>query len=175
MPRYTLGVSYFGEMIKHPGFAVEFSFIISPQYKTDVPASQLKHLFLAGIELSSYFHKKSSRSVSVTPQLQYQFLFKKGFMVGVNTGVGYMRQFNTGNTYKVKDTGVDTKIKLAGRNKLHVSGSISVGQNLIKQKNIPWGWHIDLGVFTESPSNTGYILHAFTKIGINYYLTLKKK
>lgn len=171
-PKQCVSASYFGELIKHPGLSFDYRYNIAPDKPSGLTLRH--HLFTAGTNLSFYAHRKSHIGVSLSPQFGYQHLSKGGFALRLNVGIGLLRQFNTQPTYYVNNKNEVAKISMAGRNKLMTSLSLGIGQNLLKRKNIPWGWHFDLGMFTESPTNTGFIPHLFIKTGVDYFFNFKK-
>lgn len=172
LPTKTLSLSYYGELVKHPGIAIDLShnIIASKLRENKFP----RHLFQGGLNLSYYSHRKSHYAISFTPNANYQFLFNNGMLLRFNAGLGYLRQFNYGKTYEVTNNNTVKEVKWAGRNKFITTYSLGFGQNLMLRRNIPLGWHFDLGMFTEGPSNTGFIPHLFLKVGVDYYFNFKK-
>lgn len=173
MSRQTFSFSYYGETLTHPGLAIDFSNNLFASSKHDI--KKVRHLLQGGIGFSFYVHRRSHLGITIIPQLGYQFLLKKGFILRSHFGAGYLKQLNIGKTYEVQDDNTITAKKLAGRNKFSISLSMGFGQNLLARKTIPFGWHLDLGIFTESPTNTGWLPHLFVKTGVDYYLNFKKQ
>lgn len=175
LPANAFSVSYYGEFVKHPGLSVDISQHILPYKNKQITIDKVRNLITTGIRLSVYSHPKSHLGISLTPQIGYQFLFNSGLIARLNGGAGYLRQFNYGSTYEVTGSNEVKKVQLAGRNKFTTNFSVGFGQNLMKRKDIRWGWHFDIGVFTEAPTNTGFIPHLFVKTGIDYYINIKKR
>lgn len=174
LPKKSLTVEYFGEGISHPGLSLGINHYIIPYKDKQINFAKVRHLFQTGLSLAFYSHRKSHFAIIFFPHFNYHFLFKNGITLRVNTGLGYLRQFNSGTTYEVSENGEVDIIRFAGRNKFTTHFSLGFGKNLMKNKNIPLAWNMNFGIFTESPTNTGFLPHLFIKIGVDYFFNFKK-
>lgn len=172
--RLVLDVSYFGEVIAHPGMSVGLDYTLKSRAVriarfTEEARFKRTHWFVGG-EAAGYRHRGNHVGLLLGGRAGIRRQSARFFLFEAMLGASYFHKRLDGTTYEVNDAGEFEEVRFKGRPKFSPSIAFGVGQRM------PWfldgalGWHVRPGVFFEIPFNTTVLPHPFVQVGINYRL-----
>lgn len=155
----SISVSYFGEMITHPGLKINADFQLKSWQKTKKkngsPKLISKSLSLSP-SLGLFYHRRYQTGLFFLPEICFQRQKQDGKFIEVGAGAGYLKTLIP-NSFEVNDNEVQKSS--AGHSYFASSVFFSFGKNLQPEKEIPISYFIKpqllLGV-PGFPSATGY-------------------
>ena len=89
----SINLSYFGEMITHPGLKTGVTFNLKNWNKNKIDLTP---------SVGFFYHRNYQTGVFMLPELSYARMNKKGNYTAAGIGAGYMRSFIP-NVYKLVD------------------------------------------------------------------------
>jgi hypothetical protein len=168
----VISISYYGEMITHPGFKISADFDIKEWDKTkatkkDSSKTINKNLILSPT-MGLFYHKRYQTGLFFIPEIKYKRQNPKGRFYEVGIGSGYFRTFIP-NTYEVNSNGAVNKTN-ASYNYFASNFFISFGKDLSIKKNLPIAYFIKpqfMYAVPNFPNGTGYFA---LELGLCYSL-----
>lgn len=148
-PFMPISVSYYGNLITHPGIkiAIDKNLFAIEKLKPKKNKTVVKLLY-AQPNVSFYAHPKSHSGLLVALDLGWRRYGNRLFYTDIAIGAGYLRRFNLGETYVVDADGVVTEAKKGtSRGYFTPSASFAFGKafNTKQEKNF--------SIFTRVNSN----------------------
>lgn len=170
----VLDVSYFGEVIAHPGMSAAIDYTLSSKAIrlakfTDRARFKQTSWFVGG-ELGGYRHRGNHVGLLLGARAGVRRQTARSFLFEAMLGASYFHKRLDGVVYVVDDDGTFSETRIKGRPKFAPSIAFGIGQRL------PWfldgalGWHVRPGVFFEIPFNTTALPHPYVQVGLNYRL-----
>ena len=127
----TLSISYFGEMITHPGLKIGVNFRLK-QWQHD----QNSEALYLSLSLGSFFHRRYQTGVFLYPEINYGKQFSSGATISGGLGFGYLRTFIP-NTFEINmDDRTVTKTR-AGHHYFLPGISVMGGKEINDQNRFP--------------------------------------
>lgn len=168
----VISISYYGEMITHPGFKISIDFDIkewdkNKATKKDSSKTINKNLILSPT-IGLFYHKRYQTGLFFIPEIKYKRQNPKGIFYEFGIGAGYLKTFIP-NTYEVSSSGEINKTN-AGYNYFATNYFISFGKDLSIKKNLPIAYFIKpqfMYAVPNFPSGTGYFA---LELGLCYSL-----
>lgn len=168
----SISVSYFGEMITHPGLKLSANFNLkewSKMKNADKKHSkELGKSLVLSPAIGFYYHRRYQTGLFLIPEGKYRSLNQKGLFHEFGLGLGYLRTF-VPNTYEV--TGNDEVRKVsAGHNYFATNFFFTIGKDLGVAKEMPIAYFIKpqlMYAVPNFPKGVGYFV---LEIGITYSL-----
>lgn len=168
----TVSISYFGEMITHPGLKLSADFNMKDWDKTKSSkkdSSKIIHKSLIiSPTLGFYYHRRYQTGLFVMPEVKYKRQNRKGAFYEFGVGLGYLRTFIS-NTYEVSVNGEVRKVS-AGHNYFATNYFISFGKDLSVKKNLPIAYFIKPQFMYAVPNFPGGVGYLALELGISYRL-----
>ncbi|MBN2263896.1 MAG: hypothetical protein JW735_13330 [Prolixibacteraceae bacterium] len=165
----TFKISYFGEMITHPGlkFGVEHQLFLKESRKKQ---KEIKHQIISCLNIGGYTHFKFNTNLFLNTEIGYRHTCSGGFIYETMIGIGYLRTFINGKTYTVTNNGSISEIFLAGSNSFMPSFSLGFGADVKNKNNCIKAWYIKPVLFLQMPYNSSILPHLAIETGINFQL-----
>lgn len=153
----SLSVSYFGELITHPGVALGGEHEIT---------GSGGHSLFGGARLATYVHPGFHTGVLGSLELGYRYTFTTGLFVDARVGVGYLHAILDGDTYAPSGNGGFTRVPGASRGGFAPSAALGFGVDLSHATGAPVSLFARLDAFGQVPVNDGAVLHLATQVGV---------
>ena len=154
---FSAGVSYFGEMITHPGFSVNLEY--------ELHAKGSYQLILAG-RTGWYVHIRNHKAIFLEPGLVNRLTAPSGFFADALLGIGYFLRSPDGIVYGLDDAGNVGAVGSTWHSRLSLGAYLGIGWDFGKKGTIPLSLFIRAGALGEYPYK-GYLLpHAVLESGI---------
>lgn len=168
----SVSVSYYGEMITHPGLKMSANYSIKDWEKdkrTKKGAQKIisKNLIVSPA-LGFYYHRRYQTGLFVIPEAKYKRQNEKGAFYELGIGLGYLRTFIP-NTYEVNES-ADINKTAAGHNYFATNYFVSFGKDLSIKRNLPLAYFIRpqfMYAIPNFPKGTGYFA---LELGVTYRL-----
>lgn len=173
MKSSTLKISYFGEMITHPGIKVGFEHSLLEKDKVKETKRKIKHKrhqLITGANLGAYTHFKYNTALFLNTEIGYRYIRQGGIIFETMIGIGYLRTFLNGKTYVVNKNGDVSNVFLAGSNSFMPSISFGFGHDVSQKSNRITSWFIKPVVFIQMPYNSSVLPHLALEAGVNLHL-----
>lgn len=157
--KFTVSVSYFGEMIAHPGIKVGlgYSLYSNDWYELNISTN-----------LGFYLHRNNYRGLLLSLETGNRFTSNFGLFGDFDLGIGYLHTWTDGRTYNRSKDGEIKELRNPGYPHFLLIGSLGPGWNFSKKTALPIQAHFYLSIFGEYPFN-GYMLpHAAIQLGLTY-------
>lgn len=179
-----INISYFGNFARKQGLKFGIEYPLSFKTKTKKKEKnngqikvkiKEKEFFLTG-NLGIYNQNKNHLGLFLNSEIAYRKISTKGWKAEFLLGMGYLRTFNSGETFEVINGNVE-RVFGAGSNRFIPSFSFGFGRDLTRVKKKPFAWHFRPTVFFETPYNTWFNPTVSIELGITYHfsnLNLKK-
>ena len=153
-----LNISYFGEMINHPGFEIGYE---NTFYKG----------FNYTASIGSYIHQRHHAGLFLNAGINWRHTFAFGYSMEFGLGLGYLHTWQAGGkTYTVDSNGnVDEKFVFGHPSLMPVIKLGLLGWDLRKNTNIPMRINIDAIAFGQLPYNNFFMPHFALKAGATYF------
>lgn len=168
----SVSISYYGEMIIHPGVKICADYNLKEWDKTKITkkdsSKTINKSLLISPAFGFFYHKRYQTGLSIIPECKYKKRNKKGGFYELGIGLGYFRSFIP-NTYEVNSSGEVNKT-IAGHNYFASNYFVSFGKDLSVKKNLPIAYFIKpqfIYTVPNFPSGTGYFA---LELGISYSL-----
>lgn len=164
-------VSYFGELIAHPGFRISTDLALFQLNKTTPKKKRTKYvrkLLTLSPNIAFYNHADSHSALIPAAELSWRRYSKSLFYFEKAVGLGAMMRFNAGDTWQVASDGKAERIGTTSRT--YFAPSISLGAG----KHIP-GESVSTAIFLKANTNfvTGYaggsIVEYSAELGARFY------
>lgn len=166
----SISISYFGEMITHPGVKVGFNYPLKVWTRHKAKKSEKKNedvyvskSFTLSGSVGSGYHKRYQSTYFALLEPKHKIANRKGFFMEVGLGVGYMRTF----TPSVYFENADIKKKYFFNDYFISSVSLAAGKNY---RDFPIGWFVKpqfIYAIPNFPSGVGYFA---LELGASYRL-----
>ncbi|MFB6319645.1 hypothetical protein [Saccharicrinis sp. FJH54] len=168
----SVSISYYGEMITHPGIKVSPDFNFKEWVKTRHTKNDSSKTINKSLQVSPtfgfFYHKRYQTGLFFIPEAKFKRQNHKGGFYELGLGLGYLRTFIP-NTYEVNGSG-DVSKTIVGHNYFTSNYFVSFGKDLSLRKNIPFEYFIKpqfLYTVPNFPNGTGYFA---IELGIRYSL-----
>jgi hypothetical protein len=169
----TPTLSYFGERFWHPGARIGYEM---PVFSNEiVRPRKTSHILMFHPGLGYYKHKYSHSALFLNSEIGYNMLFFFGLEFRINLGVGYLRTFLDGDTYKLSNDGSFEKVPLAGNNTFMPSISLHLGYDFSRLTNSALAFFIKPSLFLQVPYNDFVLPQYAVEVGFKYHLNKKKE
>ncbi|MGB0430589.1 MAG: hypothetical protein ACPGLV_08960 [Bacteroidia bacterium] len=159
----TIGVSYFGEMIGHPGlsFCYEKDFYSFQKVKMDKAQVQKKRTFFYGLEIGGFHHKNALNTGFSQIMVGFRKTGYKGRIWSASLGNGGFIG-SIPNSFKIED-GVVSEVKSRHYYTMH-SLNFSYG------KKVSWfggsQWFLSPTFYIKQPAFPKYTAHFALRMGL---------
>lgn len=166
-------LSYFGDMIIHPGFQIGYEHPIKEWMKTKTRKGQTipKYKSLnAGLDFSYYWNPNHHHGFILSPFLNYRRTKESGKFFETKFNLGYHQSVVDGMTYQVSDQGEVTSNKWNGQSTLYSSLSFGFGKDWRVKKQIPIRHFWNIGVNARTPYNHAILFGLNFGIGVHYFI-----
>ncbi|TFG60266.1 MAG: hypothetical protein E4H36_12375 [Spirochaetales bacterium] len=157
--RLCLSVSYFGEMITHPGFSLGLEYRL---YST-----AWYELALAG-RAGWYIHIRNHQAAFFEPGIVNRFTAKPGFFGDLLIGLGCLVRSPDGDVYVSDAAGNTVPGTVPLHPRLVFSAFIGGGLDFGRQTAAPLSYYIRAGVFGEYPYNGFMLPHPALESGLRF-------
>lgn len=168
----SFSVSYYGEMITHPGLKINVDYPLKEWGKTKVPNKGASFPVTKGFFISPsiglFYHRRYQTGLFFFPEIKYKRQNPKGRFFELGIGAGYLRTFIP-NTFEVNGNS-EVNSTHAGSNYFATNYFFAFGRDLRIKENLPIGYFIKpqlVYVIPNFPNGTTYFI---LEIGIKYYL-----
>lgn len=167
----SISLSYFGEMITHPGLKIGYNHQVHQRIhhkkrKSDNKNNYIQRSYLIGISVGSFIHKRYQSGNFTILEPKYRVERNSGLFYEIALGGGYMRTL-TPSIYI--ENGELKKINFHN-NYFITSVSASIGKNVSCKRSVPLEWFIKpqfISALPNFPKSVGYFA---LELGINYNL-----
>lgn len=167
-----ISISYFGNNLFYPGLKVSlegFPFG-KERIQRDLEAGRVKVFkFMSLTSIGSFVVPRTQTSLFLNTEAGMRLTFRNGLKMELFTGLGYMRVFNAGKTYKQNESGGFDRVFLAGRNYIVQNLTYGFGWDLFNKKGKPLSFHIRPSLYFLVPYNTLYNVLINVEIGATYF------
>ncbi|MCF6357965.1 MAG: hypothetical protein L3J54_09195 [Draconibacterium sp.] len=143
-------LSYYGNLITHPGIKVGFDWNLLIIEKTKESRKRIKtirKILLVTPSVAFYNHKASHKGLIISTDLAYRRYSKRLFYREIGLGLGYFRKFNTGETWEVNNDETVNNTGSSSRGYFAPALSIAFGKRFLTKNSVP------LSVFTRANVN----------------------
>lgn len=168
----SVSISYYGEMITHPGLKVSADFNMKEWEKMNSTkkdsSKTIDKSFIISPALGFFYHRRYQTGLVFIPEVKFKRQNPRGRFFECGIGLGYFRTFIP-NSYEIKSSGEVNKV-VAGHNYFATNYFISFGKDLIVNKELPISYFIKpqfIYAVPNFPNGTGYFA---LEIGIGYLL-----
>lgn len=159
LPAYKTGVSvsYFGDLITHPGAVVSVEQSILPG----------RYQLVGSLNLGGYIHKRNHTALFTNLQIGQRYRFRSGFYLEQFVGLGYFRSYLNGDgIYEVSSTGVASQAANPGRGYVMPIINVGAGWDLSHRRNaIPLRLFVRPTLFWQAPFNGYSLPHLALQVG----------
>lgn len=157
----SINISYYGEIITHPGIRIGVDYDLKKREKTKDLRSEntktIQHNLLFRPSIGLFYHTDYQTGLFIIPEIAYKRQNEKGSFIEFGIGAGYLRTFIP-NTYIVDKNDAAEKV-YPGYNYFASEYFVSFGKDLQIKKNIPLSWYIKpqfMYAMPNFPVGTGY-------------------
>ncbi len=168
-----INISYFGNMLTHPGLKVGYAYIHRQKTKEKQRRKRLRisyHQWVSMYSLAGYIHPRNHGALILNAEGGYRCIRPKGFTRAIYLGLAYMRTFNTGPTYRINEAGQVEKVVLAGHHYILPGLAFALGESFILENRKVLSWHIKPGIGFQMPYNAFMNLMLNLEVGLVYKL-----
>ncbi len=159
--RLGVKVSYFGEFVMHPGFALGVDYSLYRNNWLNV------HL---DSEIGAYDHKWNNNSLFIQSTIGSRFTTSFSALLDINIGLGYMLSTPNGDLYTADNKGGLIRDGRSYKSHLKPDISLLVGWDGAHRKSIPLIIQAGIEAYWQSHFNHAYLPHAALRFGIIYSL-----
>lgn len=172
LEKKPITVSYFGQMLFHPGIKVgtqyDFREWTTQKEKKKGERIKEKSLFVSP-QIGFYSHPRNHSGLIISADVGYQRIkLKRGFYSAYSIGLGYFAQFNAGTTYTVEADGTVNQKRFASRSYFLPTINTEFGQKVTPKI----GWFSKISIGLPVAYNTGVSALPFIEFGMKYNLGL---
>lgn len=168
----SISVSYYGEIITHPGLRIGANYNLRQWEKVKTSRKGVIKTKHKVIEITPsvgfYYHRRYQTGIFILPEIEYFRIKQNGKFFSIGLGLGYMRTFIP-NTYEVLSNGEVNKIN-AGHDYFIRNYYVIFGKDLSVKKGIPLQYFIKPQLMTASPNFPKKVAYFILEIGIKYKL-----
>ncbi|MBN1119324.1 MAG: hypothetical protein JXA77_19090 [Bacteroidales bacterium] len=169
----SLKISYFGEMITHPGLkcGIEYSLLTRNISKeTKRKTKEKKCEIIIGSNLGAYTHFKYNTGVFLNGEIGYRTTRSTGNIFDFMFGAGYLRTFLNSETFEIGENAEVNKVFLAGNNSFMPSVSFGFGRDISQKSEVFDSWYLKPIIFLQTQHNSGILPHLALEAGLNFQL-----
>jgi len=162
--RLGVKLSYFGEFVMHPGFAIGVDYSLYKNNWLNVHWDS---------EIGAYYHKWNNNSLFLQSSIGNRFTTPISVFLDINVGLGYMLSTPNGDFYSVDTNG---ELSTKGRpytSHLKPNISLLIGWDGSHRRNIPLIIQGGLEAYGQSHFNHSVLPHAALRLGVVYLLKNK--
>lgn len=145
-----LSVSYYGNLVTHPGLKIGMDWNLLLVEKTKEKRKKIKTIrkvLLVSPSIAWYRQKQSHTGLLLSADLQWRRYTKRLFFTELGFGLGTFHKFNAGETWAVKSDGSIKQKKLTSRVYFTPALSFGYGKRLLVANELP------LDVYTRLNGN----------------------
>jgi hypothetical protein len=168
-----ISVSYFGNMIVHPGVKIGADYTLLYIQKNKEKKKKIKvigKMLYAQPNLSFYVHPKSHSALQTNLELGWRRI-NRILYTEYSLSMGYMRRFNIGETYVTDAEGNVTDIKNGTSRGYFTTGlSAGIGKNIRIRNNQYFALFTRLNALLITGYNAGVAVDASWEMGIKFNL-----
>lgn len=160
-PRFAVGVSYFGEMVAHPG-AVAFAELTL--------ANHGDHAVVATAGAGFYRHPAIARSAVASLELGYRYTAPFGGFAQISAGPGYLRSWFEGRVVEAEwvDNALAFRgVRDQGRGYFMPSAALRVGWEIAPTPNSRLRPFAGARILAQHPVNTWTIWRIAAEAGVS--------
>ena len=175
---WKMGLSYYGNLVTHPGFEfnVEKTLFEKQRSKEKKKGTKtIKKEYLINPSFAFYSHKTSNKNLLLSAEMirRRQKNDKKSYRE-YGIGLGYLRKFNTGETWVIKNDGSVKKKKItSSRGYFTPSLTIGTGRRFMIQEKLPITVFSKLNTNLILGYNAGWVPEFSLELGIRTNLNWK--
>ncbi len=170
--KMPVNISYFGINGTNYGFKSGFEkpWVDKEIHKKNIFRRQIvkRVRYFTGANVGYYRQVQDKQCFFIQGELGSRRTRFTTFFTEAILGLGYLRTFNEGTTYKVSDSGQVTKAKLAGSNYFMPSVTFGFGKTFKKNTNSPINFHVRLNTFFQYPHYHKLLTQFALETGINF-------
>ncbi|MEO0470272.1 MAG: hypothetical protein AAF206_11665 [Bacteroidota bacterium] len=165
IPQIRVSLSYFGELLVHPGIRLGVEMPISQS----LTASSLgNRAWVVGGHLTTYQHRRNHRALIISGSISRERINQAGLMSDIRLESGYMASFVDGESFswqngEIVESGTGSSHFYAG-----VNGSL--GWDFDKKSDLPLSVRIRPHLFIQAPFNSSLLLRAAGELQFTYHL-----
>ncbi|CAG5080545.1 hypothetical protein [Parvicella tangerina] len=169
----SISLSYFGEMITHPGLKIGYNHQLHLKIHHKKRKSEkmdeyiyVRRSYLLGISAGGFNHNRYQSGYFTVLEPKYRVESKSGLFYEMGLGGGYMKTL----TPSIYVENGDLKEKYFHNDYFITSISASIGRNMSLSRNVPLEWLIKpqfIYALPNFPKGVGYFV---LEIGVSYNL-----
>lgn len=167
----SISISYYGEMITHPGIKFGLDYRLSQNVKEKSKKDRYKTIYRGFVltpTVGFFYHKRYQTAINVVPEIKYTRSSERGGYFETGLGLGYMRTF-VPNTFTVSNN-YEVQKTVAGHNLFASTFFFAFGKNITVKDNIPMGLYIKPQYLLAAPNFPTATSYFLLEIGIKYKL-----
>lgn len=163
----NVGAGYFGHIITHPGFVLEYEIEHRPHEKLAIPLR---------FDMGFYRHQRNHKGLFLDANIGFRRYFGSGVIVEQSVGLGILKTYLDGDAYYTVDEQGNVSTTSPG-NPLNFAPSftLGLGYNFSKgrdQLNYLW---VRPKLFWQVPVKTTAAIHPALQIGFTHTLRSGKE
>jgi hypothetical protein len=166
-----MNISYYGNFATHPGIKLGFDWnlllIEKSKEKSRRTKIKRKLLFVAP-SLAFYTHPKSHTGLLLSTDLGWRRYTTKLFYSEIGLGVGYLRKFNSGETWEIDADGNATSSRGTSRGYFAPSLSLGLGQHFSTKSNVNFDIFMKLNTNFILGYSAAWVPELSTEIGVRF-------
>ena len=132
------------------------------------PRVKKRELVLSG-NVGFYNHPNNHAALFLNSELSWRRTkMRKGQMLGVFVGTGYLHRFYNIDTYQLGTDGTPNQISAAGQPMWTTSLGLSFGRDLSIKRDIPMAWYIKPSAILLTPYSHSASITTALEVGVIY-------
>jgi hypothetical protein len=168
IPRYQLSLSFFGELLSHPGVRLGFTTPIAQRIKEKDNSKIINKGWVVGGYLTYYKHPRNHKGLMLTGSIGRQRIGNSGFQSSLNLEAGYMLSILDGEVFEWDGE----KIVEGNKGSSHLVFGLNggIGWNFDKKTSLPVSFMIQPHLYFQAPYNTFIAPRVALDTKLSYYL-----
>lgn len=171
---YTpLSASYYANLGIYPGIKLAFDWnlrMIEKKINKQKQTKTIRKLIILSPYISYHSHKQSKKTLIIGGDINFRRYSKRLFFREIGLGLAYLRKFNQGKTWEVKNNGKINEIGSSSRGYLAPTLSLSIGKRFTFPKNTPFDAFAKINAIIITNYNAAILPEPNIEIGIRISL-----
>ena len=165
IPEIRVSLSYFGELLVHPGIRLGVEIPIS---QSATASSLGNRAWVVGGHLTTYRHARNHRALIISGSISRERINQAGLMSDIRLESGYMASFVDGESFSWQNG----EILESGSGSSHFYAGIngSLGWDFNKKSDLPMSVRLRPHLFIQAPFNSSLLLRAAGELQFTYHL-----
>ena len=168
IPKWQISMSYFGELLTHPGARIGIATPISQNIKQKKDEAYVTKGWVVGGYFTYYHHVRNHRGLMLTSSIGRHRIGKKGLLLNINLEAGYMLSLLDGEVYEWNGT----EMEEASKGSSHIVAGLNggIGWDFGKKTELPISFLIQPHIYLQAPYNTFFTPRVATEFRLIYHL-----